>query len=277
MYILLVHIYIGKGCGQVHTVLLPSFSLKNGHEIKMMESHFQSDVPTHKPSKYANLNKLESLIYWRHPQRSAKYFTATLFTLIFFKMINPVTFFLKIGYTVLFITSLLEFITSLTLGKGIMTQMAPQVCPDMVRYKEPRVNSILDTIPPLQQGLRRLVFAHEPKRTIEYGVLFFIMHKVGKFVSLWAMCFMGVFFLFTVPFILKIFEKDIDVAVNHGVEFTKRTTKEFTNEAGEKSKVYLEKLGSPLSNLVGKNDHSDLRPEGIESLNSELEHELETH
>ncbi|CCC69250.1 hypothetical protein NCAS_0C02600 [Naumovozyma castellii] len=131
-------------------------------------------------------------------------------------MINPVTFFLKIGYTVLFITSLLEFITSLTLGKGIRTQMAPQVCPDMVRYIEPRVNSILDTIPPLQQGLRRLVFAHEPKRTIEYGVLFFIMHKVGKFVSLWAMCFMGVFFLFTVPFILKIFEKDIDVAVNHG-------------------------------------------------------------
>ncbi|KTB03536.1 Reticulon-like protein 1 [Nakaseomyces glabratus] len=189
------------------------------------------------------------LLLWRNPLETGKVFGTTLVALLILKKVNLLTFFLRVGYTILLSTSLLEFSTKLVLGQGLVTKYGPKDCPNVVGMIKPVIDNALKQMPVKQAKMRQLVFANSPKQTFKAAVVLYLLHKFFSWFSVWTILFVGDIALFTLPLVYKTYQKEIDAVVAEVLKITRQKTQEYSKVACEKSKPYLEKLG-PISKMV---------------------------
>lgn len=188
-------------------------------------------------------------LLWKNPVQTGKCFGTSLLVLLILKKVNLITFFLRVGYTVLFSTAALEFVSKLFLGQGLVTKYGPKDCPNVVGILKPIIDDLLKQLPRKQAVMRQTVFAYSPKNTFRAAVVLFFLHKFFSWFSVWTILFVGDIVLFTFPLIYKTYQQEIDAVVAEVCKHTKQKTKEFSQCACEKAKPYLEKLG-PLNKFV---------------------------
>lgn len=188
-------------------------------------------------------------LLWKNPVQTGKCFGSSLLVLLILKKVNLITFFLRVGYTILFSTALLEFVSKLFLGQGLVTKYGPKDCPNVVGVLKPIIDDLLKQLPRKQAVMRQTVFAYSPKNTFRAAVVLFFLHRFFSWFSVWTILFVGDIVLFTFPLIYKTYQKEIDAVVAEVCKHTKQKTQEFTNCACEKAKPYMEKLG-PLNKFV---------------------------
>ncbi|QLQ81927.1 hypothetical protein HG537_0G01810 [Torulaspora globosa] len=198
------------------------------------------------------------LLLWKNPVETGKVFGGLLVGLLIVKKVNLITFFLRVLYTVVFITGSLEFVTKLLLGQGLVSAYGPKECPNTVGILRPQIDKVLLKLPVLQAKMRKLMFAYQPKNNFKAAVVLFFLHKFFSWFSVWTIAFVGVIGAFTVPLVYSIFQTEIDSAVDSGIRVAKTKTGEFSSMASEKTKPYLESLDSklgPVSKFVKSQYH----------------------
>ncbi|KAL3233667.1 Reticulon-like protein [Nakaseomyces bracarensis] len=189
------------------------------------------------------------LLLWRNPIDTGKYFGTSLLVLLILKKVNLITFFLRVGYTILLSTATLEFATKLFLGQGLVTKYGPKDCPNTVGFLKPIIDDALKHLPRKQAIMRQTVFAYSPKQTFRAAVVLFLLHRFFSWFSVWTILFVGDIVLFTFPLIYKTYQTEIDAVVVEVCKHTKQKTKEFSQCACEKAKPYMQKLG-PLNKFI---------------------------
>lgn len=193
------------------------------------------------------------LLLWRNPVETGKVFGGLLVGLLVLKTVNLATLFLKLLYTVVFITGSVEFVSKILLGQGLISSYAPKECLNIVGLLKPHVDCLLQQLPAQQAKLRKLVFAYQPKNNFRAAAVLYVLHKFFSWFSLWTITFVGVIGAFTVPLVYSLFQTEIDTAVDNGIKVVKTKTEEFSTVASEKTKPYLESLDKkmgPVSNFV---------------------------
>lgn len=226
-----------------------------------------------------------NLLLWKNPVETGKVFGGLLVGLLVLKTVNLATFFLKVLYTVLFLTGSVEFVSKILLGQGLVTSYGPKECPNIVGFLKPRIDSLLQHLPAQLAKFRKLVFAYQPKNNFKAVAGLYVLHKFFSWFSLWTIAFVGVIGAFTVPLIYSIFQTEIDTAVDNGIKVARTKTEEFSSIASEKTKPYLETLDKkmgPVSKFVKSQYHqaNTVTPQSTTSkLAAEvpLEPEHETH
>lgn len=199
------------------------------------------------------------LLLWRNPIETGKVFGGLLVGLLVLKTVNLFTFFLKILYTVVFVTGSIEFVTKIILGQGLVSKYGLKECPDTVGLIKPHIDNLLKQLPVQQAKLRKLVFAYQPKNNFKAAAGFYVLHMLFSWFSVWTIALAGVISTFTLPLIYSLYQTEIDTAVDNGIKVAKVKTEEFTQLASEKSKPYLETLDSklgPVSKFVKTQYHN---------------------
>lgn len=184
---------------------------------------------------------------------TGKVFGGLLVGLLVLKTVNLATFFLKVLYTVVFITGSVEFVSKILLGQGLITSYCPKECPNTVGLLKPHIECMMQQWPAQQAKLRKLVFAYQPKNNFRAAAVLYVLHKVFSWFSLWTVAFVGVIGAFTVPLVYSIFQTEIDTAVDNGIKVARTKTEEFSTIASEKTKPYLDTLDKkmgPVSKFV---------------------------
>lgn len=199
------------------------------------------------------------LLLWKNPVETGKVFGGLLVSLLILKTVNLATFFLKIFYTVLFVTGSVEFLSKLVLGQGLVTRYGVKDCPNTVGLIKPSIDHLLTVLPVYQAKVRKLVFAYQPKNNFKAAATLFVLHRCFSWFSVWTISLMSVISVFSLPLVYSIYKKEIDTAVDNGIQVAKVKTEEFTQLASEKSKPYLETLDSklgPVSSFVKSQYHN---------------------
>lgn len=198
------------------------------------------------------------LLLWKNPIETGKVFGGLLVGLLIVKKVNLITFFLRVLYTVVFITGSVEFVSKIVLGRGLITSYGPKDCPNTVGMLKPLIDDVLLKLPAQQAKLRKLVLAYQPKNNFKAAVVLYVLNKFFSWFSVWTMAFVGVIGAFSVPLVYSIFQTEIDTAVDNSIKVAKTKTEEFSTLASEKTKPYLETLDTklgPVSKFVKSQYH----------------------
>lgn len=204
-------------------------------------------------------NECCGLLLWRNPIETGKVFGGLLVGLLVLKTVNLFTFFLKIAYTVVFITGSVEFVTKIVLGQGLITKYGLKDCPNVVGMVKPHMDNLLKMLPVHLAKVRKLVFAYQPKNNFKAAAGLYVLHMLFSWFSVWTITLAGVICTFTLPLIYSLYQTEIDTAVDNGIKVAKVKTEEFTQLASEKSKPYLETLDNklgPVSKFVKTQYHN---------------------
>ncbi|AET39903.1 Rtn1p Ecym_5124 [Eremothecium cymbalariae DBVPG len=186
------------------------------------------------------------LLLWKNPVQTGKVFGGLLFLLLVLKKVNLITFFLKVGYSILFVNSTVEFVSKLVLGQGLTTKYGVKECPNIVGMLRPKIEEFLVQFPVYQAHVRRLVFAASPRQSFKAAGVLYVLHKLVSVLSLWTLVFIGVIATFTLPIVYKTYQKEIDGTVQQGVVLAKQKSIELQKIASEKAAPYMEQLDKRL-------------------------------
>lgn len=210
-----------------------------------------SSIPTQTQEQKKKCNCDCDLLLWKNPIETGKIFFGSLIALLILKKVNLITFFLRVGYTILLTTGTIEFVSKAFLGQGLVTKYGIKECPNTVGMIKPHIDEFLKQLPVKQAKVRMLVFASVPKNTFKAAVTLYLLHKLFSIFSLWTLLVLVDLAVFTLPIVYKTYQKEIDAAVQQGCKLTKQKTTEYSNLVCQKIKPHLEKVG-PLKSLVEK-------------------------
>ncbi|CCH57944.1 hypothetical protein TBLA_0A01450 [Henningerozyma blattae CBS 6284] len=202
----------------------------------------QATAPISKP--HTSDSPVCDLLLWKNPINSGKILGGALVSLLVLKKVNIITFFLRLFYTVFFISGSVEFLTKLFLGQGLVTKYGIKECPNTVGFLKPRIDALLKQLPVKQAKMRGLVFAHSPKNTFKAAGVVWVLHKLFSVLSIWTVLFISVIAAFTLPLIYHIYQVEIDTAVNKGYLHAKKQGKIAGSMAYKKASPVLQKVGS---------------------------------
>lgn len=229
------------------------------------------------------------LLLWKNPIETGKYFGGSLLVLLIIKKINFLTFLTKLLYYIFITTSLIEFVTKLVLGNGLITKYSIKQCPNIIGLIKPYLDLFVKYFPIYQSNLRELVFAYSPKNTFNAAVSCWILNKFFNLFSLWTTLLLADISLFSLPLIYSLKQKEIDSVIDCIIKLVKEKSNELSEIVLKQLQPYLEKLGlnkqeiskktevesTPKINLESaKTTASEILPEPIsnkinENLNNE--------
>ncbi|AGO10350.1 AaceriABL105Wp [[Ashbya] aceris (nom. inval.)] len=200
------------------------------------------------------------LLLWRNPVETGKVFGGLLVGLLVLKKVNLVTFFLRVLYTTLFLSSAVEFASKFVLGQGLVTKYGGQECPNVAAMLRPKLEAALGRLPAYQTQVRRLVFAASPQQTFKAAGLLYVLHILVSFFSVWTLGLLSVVGAFTVPVVYHKYQREIDDAVQQGLTLAKAKSAEAQKMASETAAPYIkqidEKFGPVSHYLIPKSASS---------------------
>ncbi|AAS50666.1 ABL105Wp [Eremothecium gossypii ATCC 10895] len=182
------------------------------------------------------------LLLWRNPVETGKVFGGLLVALLVLKKVNLVTFFLRVLYTTLFLSSAVEFASKFVLGQGLVTKYGVQECPNVAGMLRPKLEAALARLPAYQTQVRRLVFAASPQQTFKAAGLLYVLHILVSFFSVWTLALLSVVGAFTLPVVYHKYQREIDDAVHQGLALAKAKSAEAQKMASETAAPYIKQI-----------------------------------
>lgn len=199
--------------------------------------------------KCANCNCHCELLLWKNPLETGKYFFGSLLVLLILKKVNLITFFLRVFYTVFFITGSIEFLTKAFLGQGLVTKYGVKQCPNTVYYIKPYFDEFLKQLPVKQAKFRKLVFAEVPKNTFKAALVTYCLHKLFSWFSLWTLLFVADLSIFILPLVYTKYQTEIETTLCKVNKCTREKLNQVFNQVCDQLEPHLKKIG-PLNSIL---------------------------
>lgn len=189
------------------------------------------------------------LLLWKNPLKTGKYFFGSLLVLLILKKVNLITFFLRVLYTVFFISGSIEFLTKAFLGQGLVTKYGVKQCPNTVYYIKPYIDEFLKQLPVKQAKFRKLVFAEVPKNTFKAFLVAYCLHKLFSWFSLWTLLFVVDLSVFTLPLVYTKYQNEIETTLCKLHKCGKDKLNQCLNQVCDQLEPHLKKIG-PLNSIL---------------------------
>lgn len=197
----------------------------------------------------ADCNCRCELLLWKNPLETGKYFFGSLLVLLTLKKVNLITFFLRVFYTIFFITGSVEFLTKAFLGQGLVTKYGVKQCPNTVLYIKPYIDEFLKQLPVKQAKFRKLVFAEIPKNTFKASLVTYCLHKLFSWFSLWTLLFVADLSIFILPLVYTKYQKEIEATLCKLNKCGKEKLSQGFNQVCGQLEPHLKKIG-PLNSIL---------------------------
>lgn len=242
-----------------HTPSIPTQShTSTTHQTTASSVHVpHNPIPTTSSTIPQN-DPVCDLLLWKNPIETGKIFGAILLALLVLRNVNFITFFLRLFYTIFFITGSIEFGTQLFLGQGLITKYGIKDCPNTVGFLKPRIDALLKQLPVKQAKMRGLVFAHSPKNTFKAAGITWLLHKFFSYFSVSTVLILSVISAFTLPIIYNNNRTTIDSALNHGVGVAHKHGKVVGGLVRQKADPLIKKMGPISSKFTSKRKNANV-------------------
>lgn len=183
---------------------------------------------------------------WQYPLYTGKFLALIVAALLAVK-INFATYFFNIAYLTLLAAAAGEYSGNLLTGQGFVTKYlgAPQSYADCFRaHALPVIGNAFET---LEKTVTSLIYVNSLEKTLKAAGVAYILHKVTAFVSVYALIWAGVVFMFSFPPFYQTYQDEIDAAV---AQYSKIITAQI-KEGAAAAKAKICPIVSPLIEKTG--------------------------
>ncbi|RKP31277.1 hypothetical protein METBISCDRAFT_14480 [Metschnikowia bicuspidata] len=162
---------------------------------------------------------------WQYPLVTAKYLALIVTALLAVK-VNLATYFFNLVYLGLLAAAAAEYAGQFLTGEGFVTKYfgAPQSCATCVR--ESLLPALADTYECLERKVLSIVFVNDLEKTLKVAGIAFILHKITAYISLYALIWIGVAFIFSVPPLYQAYQNEVDAAFSKYTKVAKAQIQE---------------------------------------------------
>lgn len=150
------------------------------------------------------------LFGWQDPLVTAEYLALIVTALLAVK-VNLATYFFNLVYLGLLAAAAAEYAGQFLTGEGFVTKYlgAPQPCATCVREF---FLALADSFECLEREVVSIVYVKDLEKTLKCAGIAFILHKITAYISMYALIWIGVAFIFAVPPLYKAYQNEIDAA-----------------------------------------------------------------
>ncbi|WPK26003.1 hypothetical protein PUMCH_003346 [Australozyma saopauloensis] len=181
---------------------------------------------------------------WQYPLYTGKYLAVIVSVLLALKF-NLATYFFNLAYVSLLAAAAAEYSGQLLTGQGFVTKYlgAPQSYATCV--KESVLPALGDLYATAEKRIIDIVYVADLEKTLKAAGVAYILHKVTAFVSVYALIWTGVVFMFSFPPFYQTYQDEIDAAVA-------KYSKVVSSAVHEKVACAKTKLGPMIDQLIEK-------------------------
>ncbi|CCF59576.1 hypothetical protein KAFR_0H01660 [Kazachstania africana CBS 2517] len=229
----------------VYLVTDPSLAMQGSRKLPKSQNH------THSREQLKHSCLQNDLLLWKNPLKTCKYFLIAISSLLLFKFINNfISLAFKLFSYILFATGSIEFISTRVLGQkhGIISVFARENHLNEVKQPDLHVkDNVCKAVDSMQRKLIDLVIPASVKKTINTGLVLFILHKAILLTSVWSVALMLVIMLFTVPLFYNLYFEEVHSIMDYVYDnYIEAWIKRFKKKTDTMVTRTNEKLGDPV-------------------------------
>lgn len=197
---------------------------------------------------------LMAVLRWQNPVKSATAFAESLIFLFIIQNGNILRFILQLGYLIIGITALTEFITKFLNGgrAGLVSSFKPS---RLILINKERLQEHSDSLVAIGEELlywiRRVLDARDLKLTLTAFFLTWILYAVTAIAPFSSLATTAVILAFTVPAIYTRFQTELEHARGHFSNIINNKYAEVQDQVNIKAGPQLEKIRAARQTIGG--------------------------
>lgn len=149
---------------------------------------------------------------WQYPLYTGKYLAFIVSVLLAVK-VNFATYFFNVAYLALLAAAAAEYSGQLLAGQGFVTKYLGAPQSHAKCFRESVLPAVADTFECMEKRITDIVYVTDLEKTLKAAGVAYILHKITAFVSVYAMIWAGVVFMFSFPPFYQTYQDEIDAAV----------------------------------------------------------------